>query len=200
MAELAASGVKAIRTVYADGGQNPVFAGYKDTSDPDALVGGPQEIALSDAAKPAPAVVKVAVADATRQGNAAVAPEATGTVSAAPEELKPQTIARASTAATEQSGIWGASTRSLTKWLNLGGQDKSAQPAITAYIPEQPIPTDVPLPPRRDEKSLHVAFKTRLPPSKPDEAAAAKAHAPDASQAAASGASPAAAVVAPAAQ
>ena len=41
VAELAASGVKAIRTVYADGGQNPVFAGYKDTSDPESLVGRP---------------------------------------------------------------------------------------------------------------------------------------------------------------
>ena len=66
VAELAAS-VKPIRTVYADGGQNPVFAGYKDTSDPESLVGGPQEIALSDAAKPAPAVVKVAGGDAARQ-------------------------------------------------------------------------------------------------------------------------------------
>ena len=68
VAALAASGVKAIRTVYADGGQNPVFAGYKDTSDPDALARGPQEIVLNDAAKPAPAVVKVAAADAARQG------------------------------------------------------------------------------------------------------------------------------------
>ncbi|HTQ10240.1 MAG TPA: murein L,D-transpeptidase family protein, partial [Fimbriimonadaceae bacterium] len=37
VAELAASGVKAVRTVYADGWQNPVFKGYKDTSDPEAL-------------------------------------------------------------------------------------------------------------------------------------------------------------------
>ena len=73
VAELAASGLKAIRTVYADGGQNPVFAGYKDTSDPESLAGGPQEIALSDSAKPALAVVKVAGADASRQRAAAVA-------------------------------------------------------------------------------------------------------------------------------
>ena len=48
VAELAASGVKPIHLVYADGGQNPVFTGYKDVSDPEALASGPQEIVLSD--------------------------------------------------------------------------------------------------------------------------------------------------------
>ena len=48
--QLASSGVKAIRTVYADGGQNPVFKGYKDTSDPEALEYPPQEIVLQDRA------------------------------------------------------------------------------------------------------------------------------------------------------
>ena len=67
VAELVASGVKPIRLVYADGGQNPVFAGYKDTSDPDALANPPQEIVLNDRAKPAPAVVKIAVADADKK-------------------------------------------------------------------------------------------------------------------------------------
>src|SRR5271157_2372992 len=97
VAALAASGVKPIRTVYADGGQNPVFAGYKDTSDPEALVGGPQEIALNDAAKPAPAVVKVAVADAAKQRAAAVA-QAASPVQAAASAAQPpaQTVAVAS--------------------------------------------------------------------------------------------------------
>ena len=40
VAELVASGVKPVRLVYADGGQNAVFAGYKDESDPDALATG----------------------------------------------------------------------------------------------------------------------------------------------------------------
>src|SRR5271165_3610937 len=52
VAELVASGVKPIRTVYADGGQNPFFAGYKDASDPDALVSGAQEIVLENRVKP----------------------------------------------------------------------------------------------------------------------------------------------------
>src|SRR5271166_5860203 len=66
-AELVASGVKAVRLVYSDGGQNAVFAGYKDESDPDALASGPQEIVLNDQPKPVPAAVKIAAADAAKQ-------------------------------------------------------------------------------------------------------------------------------------
>jgi len=207
VAELAASGMKAIRTVYADGGQNPVFAGYKDTSDPEALAGGPQEVVLNDAAKPAPAAVKVAVADAAKQRAAAAVAQATAPASTSAEEPKPQAVALASTTAPEQSGIWGSSTQNVKKWLHLGGQDQSAQPAVTAFVPDQPIPTDVPLPPRRDvlfaqgDKPLHVALKTPLPPSKPGETSPAQAAptAPAAAPASAAGA-PAPAATAPAAQ
>ena len=204
VAELAASGVRPIRTVYADGGQNPVFTGYKDTSDPDALVGGPQEVVLNDAAKLAPAAVKVAAADAARkratEAIAAAAPVQAAAASAAPA-AQPQTVALASTAAGGVAGIWGASTQNMKKWLHVGGQDQPAQPEVTAFVPEQPIPTDVPLPPRRDvslgqgEKPLHVALKSPPPvrpapseaaPAKPDEtpapAAAPAATAPAAAQ------------------
>jgi murein L,D-transpeptidase YafK len=64
VAEFVASGVKPIRTVYADGGQNQFFAGYKDASDPDALVSGAQEIGLEDIARP---VSAAAAADTSRQ-------------------------------------------------------------------------------------------------------------------------------------
>ncbi len=179
--ELAASGVKAIRTVYADGGQNPVFAGYKDTSDPEALAVGPQEIVLNDAAKPAPAVVKIAAADAAKQRAAAAVAQAPAAASSSPEEPKPQAVALASTASAEQPGVWGASTQNVRKWLRLGGEDQASQPAVIAYVPDQPIPTDVPLPPRRDalvaqgEKSVHEALKTPLPPAKPGETSPALA-------------------------
>ena len=73
VAELVASGVKPIRLVYADGGQNPVFAGYKDESDPDALATGPQEIVLDDP-KPAAAAVRIAAADAAKRRAASAAP------------------------------------------------------------------------------------------------------------------------------
>ena len=86
VADLVASGVKPIRLVYADGGQNAVFAGYKDSSDPDALATGPQEIVLSDS-KPAPAAVKIAAAEAAKRRVASAAPpavEASATELAAP--------------------------------------------------------------------------------------------------------------------
>src|SRR5271165_5240388 len=83
VAELIASGVKPIRLVYADGGQNAVFAGYKDESDPDALATGPQEIVLADS-KPAPAAVKIAVADAAKRHAPSVAPAPVETAAAEP--------------------------------------------------------------------------------------------------------------------
>jgi hypothetical protein len=78
--------------------------------------------------------------------------------------------------------MWGASTSNVKKWLHLGGQDESAKPEATAYVPEQPIPSDVPLPPRRsaadgEGKAQHVAAKSTAPPHKP---AAAQSDAPDA--------------------
>ena len=200
VAELAASGVKPIRTVYADGGQNPVFAGYKDTSDPGALAGGPQEIVLNDAARPAPAVVKVASADAARQRAAATGEPAHAPAPApvqAAAGAQSQTIALAAMTATEPSSIWGASTQNVKKWLHLGGPDEPAQPTVTAYVPDQPIPTDVPLPPRRDaavgqgEKPLHLALKTPpAPPVKPADAPA-KPKSPDAAAVAPAPAAPA---------
>ncbi len=64
VAELIASGVKPIRTVYADGGQNVFFADHKDASDPDALVSGAREIVLEDHAT---SVSAATAADAARQ-------------------------------------------------------------------------------------------------------------------------------------
>ena len=60
VAELVAKGVKPIRLVYDDGGQNPAFAGKFETSRPDALAQGPREIVLDNKGKPVPAAVEVA--------------------------------------------------------------------------------------------------------------------------------------------
>jgi murein L,D-transpeptidase YafK len=203
VAELVASGVKPIRTVYADGGQNPVFSGYKDTSDPDALVSGPQEIVLAERVSPAVRIA-AAQADAKREhasimaringtappaapaGFPADAAVAAADVAAAPagkastapvSAPQPQTqaVALASTTPPDSSGgVWGASTQTMKKWLHLGG-DEPAKPAPTAYVPDQPIPADAPLPPRREgsvglgEKPLHVALHAPpLPPAKPE--------------------------------
>ena len=177
--QLAASGVKAIRTVYADGGQNPVFKGYKDTSDPEALELPPQEIVLDDRAAPAQAVVKVAAADAGKARAAAVvaakpapapvetaaakvaAPLQTAAIAPAPaaaDAAQPQTVAFVAPAAQtsdSNAGIWGASTRNVKKWLNWGGDKAAAQPAATAEAPAQL--DGAPLPPHR----AAVAQKTK---------------------------------------
>jgi murein L,D-transpeptidase YafK len=166
VAELAASGVKAVRTVYADGGQNPVFAGYRDTSDPEALAGGPQEIALGESAKPAPAVVKVAASDRRRAAAATVA-QTEVAPPAADGEAKPQTVAVAAPASSDQSGVWGSGTRNVKRWLHLGGPDQPVQPTAAAYVPDEAA---APLPPRRDDKPLHVALKVPpTPPSKSED-------------------------------
>src|SRR5271155_5420390 len=61
VAALVAKGVKPVRLVYEDGGQNPAFAGkVDDVSAPEALLEPPREIALDNSSKPIPAVVKVA--------------------------------------------------------------------------------------------------------------------------------------------
>jgi murein L,D-transpeptidase YafK len=226
VAELVASGVKPIRTVYADGGQNPVFAGYKDESDPEALVAGAQDIVLAERVSPAVRIA-AAQADAKREhagimaringtappaapaGLPADAAVATAEVARAPTDKvakrdekkvriaaesgesapavpvsapqpQTQTVALASTSPPESSGgVWGASTSTMKKWLHLGGEDP-AQPAITAYVPDQPVPSDVPLPPRRDasvgqgEKPVHVAVHVPLPPAKPAAGEASK--------------------------
>jgi murein L,D-transpeptidase YafK len=171
VAELVASGVKPIRLVYQDGGQNPAFAGYKDSSDAEALTSGPQEIALGEPAKPVPAVVKVASADAAKPRVAA------GVATPAPVQAEatpaPETVALAAASAEASGGIFGglgSSAQNVKKWLHLGGQEL-AQPTAAALMP-RPIPTDVPLPPRRDESeavgatTLHLA-SLRSPPKPP---------------------------------
>jgi murein L,D-transpeptidase YafK len=168
VAELAASGVKPIHLVYADGGQNPAFTGYKDVSDPDALVSGPQEIVLNDRAKPMAAVVKVAAADADKKRpvNVAAAPvEASGAQDA------PTTVAAASAPASKSGGMLGGvagGAKNVQKWLHLGGQDPAPPPlAAAANDPDQQAS---PLPPRRDDVHLASLHTPPTPPIRRDSA------------------------------
>jgi hypothetical protein len=136
---------------------------------------------LEDRVKRVPAAVKVAAADAARRRAvkaqqdevAAAAPEPAPAPAAAADQPQPQTVALASAAPSDApGGIWGSSTQNVKRWLHLGGQEPD-KPAVTAYVPDQPIPTDVPLPPRRDaavgesEKPVHVALHAPQPPVKP---------------------------------
>jgi murein L,D-transpeptidase YafK len=177
VAELVAKGAKAVRTTYADGGQNPIFAGYKDSSDPDTLVPPQEEVLNEPAAKATPAVVKVATADAanrraaaeTGAADAASAPAAStpaaaqASAAATPAAAAAQPIAVPPSAAGGVAGMWGASTDNMKKWLHIGGAGDQAKPEATAYVPADPTAPDAPLPP----KKAHAAKPK--PPVKPVE-------------------------------
>ena len=177
--ELAASGVKPIHLVYADGGQNPVFIGYKDTSDPDALASGPQEIVLNDRAKPAPAVVKVAVADADKKR----APSVASVLVEAPAAQPAATTVAVASAPANSGGMFGGLTggaKNVQNWLHLGGQEPAPPPVgAAASDSDQAIPA-APLPPRRDDVHLASLHTPPTPPTRPN-AAETPADAPDSS-------------------
>ena len=177
VAELAASGVKPVRLVYADGGQNPVFVGYKDTSDPDALASGPQEIVLNDRAKPVAAVVKVAGADADKKRSASVA---SAPVEASTAQAAPTTVVAASAPVSQSGGMLGGVTggaKNVQRWLHLGGQDPAPPPVAAAANDPDPQDSSAPLPPRRVD--LHLA-SLHTPPTPPRKnSAETQADAPD---------------------
>jgi hypothetical protein len=179
VAELAASGVKPVRLVYADGGQNPAFTGYKDVSDPEALASGPQEIVLNDRAKPVSAVVKVAAADADKKRvtNVAAAP-----VEAAPAESASTSVVAASVP-TQQPGMLGGVTggaKNVQKWLHLGGQEPAPTSLATAVAPgdSDQQASASPLPPTRDNVHLASLRTAPTPPTRRN-AAETPADAPD---------------------
>ncbi len=174
VAQLVASGVKPIRIVYADGGQNPVFAGYKDTSDPDAVANPPQEIVLNDRAKPAPAVVKIAAADAEKKRATSVASATPAQVEAEAAQPAPVTVAALPAPANPSGGVLGGLTggaKNVQRWLHLGGEPAPAPVEAAATDSSQPIPP-APLPPRRDQEGVHMAslHAAPTPPTRPNPA------------------------------
>jgi murein L,D-transpeptidase YafK len=177
VAELVATGVKPIHLVYADGGQNPAFTGYKDVSDPEALASGPQEIVLNDRAKPVSAAVKVAVADADKKRVASAAPAPVEAPAAQPAST---TVAIASPP-NQPAGMLGGVTggaKNVQKWLHLGGQDPAPPPApAAANDPDQQVPLP-PLPPHRDDVHLASLHTPPTPPTR-RESAETQADAPN---------------------
>jgi hypothetical protein len=178
VAELVATGVKPIHLVYADGGQNPAFTGYKDVSDPDALASGPQEIVLGDRAKPISPVVKVAAVDGDKKRTVSVA---SALVEAPTAQLAPTTVAAIPAPVSQSGGMLGGVTggaKNVQKWLHLGGQEPApaALAAATADADQQ-VPAS-PLPPHRED--LHLA-SLHTPPTPPTRrnSAESQADAPD---------------------
>ena len=147
VAELVAEGVKPILLVYEDGGQNPAFVGQKgDVSRPDAITSSPTEIVLDEkTGKPFPAVVKVAaLAQAQRAG---LAPANTTLIAQAPASAQPASASPLLSPLALVGGAADSSQSFVKKWLSFGGD---AQNDVKVTEPAQPIPADVPLPPRRD--------------------------------------------------
>jgi murein L,D-transpeptidase YafK len=163
VAQLVAQGVKPIELVYEDGGQNASFA-YNvkgDVSRPDAIASAPTEIALDErTGKPLPAVVAVAAASQTQRVAAvpaSVAAPSQDMVAQAPAAAAQQTPAGAPLSPLAVVG--GATDTSQTfvkKWLSFGAEADTAA-VVKEFEPEQPVPSDVPLPPRRNAAAESVA-------------------------------------------
>jgi len=181
VAELAASGVKPVRLVYADGGQNPVFTGYKDVSDPEALASGPQEIVLSDR-RSVSAAVKAARADADKKPMVSLAPAPVDAPAAQPP---PATVIATAAPAKPSSGMLGGLTggaKNVQRWLHLGGQEPTPLAVdATASEGDQAVP-GAPLPPRRDNVHMASLHTAPAPPIRPNPAGT-PADAPDSAQA-----------------
>ncbi len=137
---LVAQGVKPIRIVYQDGGQNAAFAGREDLdpSAPEALAAGPTVITLDNSGKPLPPAVKVASAADVPAPTAA--PAAASAPAAAPAQAAANT--------TNASPFGFLNGGGVKSFFGLGGGE-AQQPQIKVFEPAQPIPTDAPLPPKR---------------------------------------------------
>ena len=165
-AELAAGGLKPIRTVYADGGQHPHFASYASyASRPEALAKGPIDVALKE---DKPKKSKLASASAAAQRKPA------GVTSAAAAE----TPATSSSDAITVAAAAAEPAKTESSWLdNLWGKkSETKEPAAEAAPsppPAQPV-ADVPLPPKRNEASSGPARRDPAT-SKPEKAVAAPA-------------------------
>ena len=103
---LVAKGVKPIRIVYQDGGQNPAFAHrFAEVSRPDAIAAAPTEIVLDDSPKAKPVAVQIAAARRS-VGDGLDKPEpATAVASASPRPGQRGTRALVSTAAVRPSPV-----------------------------------------------------------------------------------------------
>jgi murein L,D-transpeptidase YafK len=187
VAELIKQGVKPIKLVYSDGGQNVQFRGQPsitDVSDPDALMTGPAEVVIDEHGQPVPTVVKVAEADAARAATATAKPATivgasqVAKVATAPQSAPPQTPVQqqasaqpaAAPAPTETasngsplSNVFG-SAGVVKKWFSFGSSDNAAANDVKVYEPAEPVPTDVPLPPRRDAAMGGAPAATPLKP------------------------------------
>ncbi|MCW6506838.1 murein L,D-transpeptidase family protein [Lichenifustis flavocetrariae] len=174
VAELIGKGVKPVKIVYADGGQNPEFAHrVAEVSRPDALAAGASEIALDDSSKAKSAVVQVVAAKSkalvavaqSAPAAAQAAPAAlkvadatpTGSISPGGDSVVPATFTAAPSAYAREEPKTGTEGF-FKKWLNLGSSETpEATPAIAAQ-PTVIAPTSdkKPAPKHIIAKNTHV--------------------------------------------
>ena len=184
IASLIAKGVKPIRTVYADGGQNPAFSGrIYEMSRPDAVVAGPTEIALDEPSKSKPVSVQVASAKAAAAARAMAAavktappnttivaaakPETTGTVSATGPVAATFAAAPVAYAKEEpQSKTRAFFDKVITFGFGGSAPDETPPPApaAAAATPDPAKPAAaVPLPPQRQAGAGPLSPHAALP-------------------------------------
>ncbi|MGH6846519.1 MAG: L,D-transpeptidase family protein [Methylocella sp.] len=167
IAELAAQGVRPVRTVYADGGQHPDFASLASyASRPEALAKGPVDIALDEGkskkarrmAAAKPGAIRTAANSVQGQSPKPVELVTAATVAtAAPEPAKPQDSSLF-------ARLWGGKP----------AEANAETPSLPATETTVPQPSEVPLPPRRNEASTAIA-KPRDANGKPQNSVAVPA-------------------------
>ena len=162
VAELVSKGVKPVRVVYADGGQNDAFSHQvAEVSRPDALAAGATEIALEDGAKSKSVAVQLAAAKARSKallakgnvispvGPAAVAaanlpvtPGVAMPAAAAPVKVADATPATfdAAPSAYAKTPAKEASANPFGKWLTLGAATKPETAPVVAAVAAEPAP------------------------------------------------------------
>ncbi len=156
VAELIAKGVKPVKVVYEDGGQNPAFTTHAlPTSRPDAIARGPVEIPIDEKGRAVVEAVQVAgVAPAKAGAGKLATPAVSGvsTMAKSPAPAgKPSGVASyapdtvASAPATEDAPFY-------QRWLGI--KPPTAAAAEPALVPNDPEPANVPLPPKRHAQNL----------------------------------------------
>jgi murein L,D-transpeptidase YafK len=156
IAELAAHGVRPVKTVYSDGGQHPDFAPLASyASRPEALAQGPVDVAL-DESKPNKARVAAAAKKGAAKRNMAQA--GANTVSKS-KPAEPVTVAAAGPAEPAKpesssffSRLWGAKPTEAE-----AAAPPDASVSATSAAASEPPPAKVPLPPKRKEPSTSGA-------------------------------------------
>ncbi len=199
IAELVGTGVAAVHTAYADGGQNPVFKGAKidDVSRPDALATGPVDVAIKRHGR-APTLIQLKAQRAKDLAAAIAAEKKAQALRIARGETEP--VDTQPTGSTGAPAVAAPAPQKPAPFSNFFGFNKSAQPAATpapavataeppqsqpgAPAPQQPAQT-VPTPSAAPAASHGFSLTNMFAPKPAQQPAQAASATPSAVQSAA---------------